>query len=108
MLQTKFHIHTEPQAKLQFCVIKFLLFQAEGKKKKDEDKMLASIIRIKSPFKFLLNLIFPNYLNCAIFSNDLLSTFLLRFCPALCRWDTNVYLFFCVFTSTSTSLQASI
>jgi hypothetical protein len=49
--------------------------------------MVESIARIQSPLNLLLNKIlivtvFPKYLNCDIFSNDLFAVLMSRVCPA--------------------------
>jgi hypothetical protein len=49
MSETKFHTHTEPEAKLLFCTFQFLRFYTADEKTKVMDRMMASIARIQSP-----------------------------------------------------------
>jgi hypothetical protein len=44
-------------------------------------------------------IVIPKYLNFATFSKDLLPVFTLRFCPAFCSQDVNIYLVSSPFTS---------
>jgi hypothetical protein len=77
------------------------------------DWMVASITRVQSPLKFLLNqfwfvTVIPKYLNCDTFSNDLSAIFMPWFWPDFWWWDSNIYLVFCTFISRPTSLLASV
>jgi hypothetical protein len=49
----------------------------------------------------------PKYLNCSTLSKDLLSNFMLWFCPAFWSQDMTMYLVFSAFTSRPISLLAT-
>jgi hypothetical protein len=58
----------------------FYIFGQQTRRQKVKDLTIASITRIQSPLNFLLNqilivIVIPKYLNCDIFSNDLLAIF---------------------------------
>jgi hypothetical protein len=73
--------------------------------------MVASIPRIYFAFSFFINANFfsrfPNYLNCATFSKDLLAVSKLWFRSTFWWRHTTIHLVFSVFTYRPTSLLAS-
>jgi hypothetical protein len=55
MLDTKFHTHTEPQAKLQFCIILIFMFLDSRRRTKGSGLNGRSITVVQSPLNFLLD-----------------------------------------------------
>jgi hypothetical protein len=66
------------------------------------------LVLISSLIKAWFATVIPKYLDFATLSKDLLTIFVLRFCPAFLWRDSNICLVFSVFTSKLTFLLASV
>jgi hypothetical protein len=113
MSKTKFHSHTEAQAKLySWIFFNFYVFSTADMKTEGSVPNGAllefNLLLISSWIKFWFVTLVPKYVNCDTFLNGLFYIFMSWFLHEL-RWRyNNIYLVFCTFISRLNSLLASI